>query len=200
MGSTLPAASIADVMETFPAIISSLAAVFREMDLVDGGIDVPSVIDKVRRLAPSGNSEMYLPTEFSGSKLPGVIKDFGLIYDQDFLGSGKDCVWELQNNLDAAPLPPQLQNMVPSQCCLKFLQHALQHMVVSSEAIARNMIDNMLLDVISGMHAAMPGLPRLRLSAAVSLQFAHEPKRKLWSGRLDYALGVDRTSIEAHSW
>ncbi|TGZ83714.1 hypothetical protein EX30DRAFT_361743 [Ascodesmis nigricans] len=125
-----------------------------------------------------------------------VVKDFRLEYNVNFFGGGADNI----RNLDLDLVPAKLVNLNPSPWLREVLSNALLHMRITSRTLSRKLIDNMLLTVISRMHEVDPYLPKLHLSSEVAFKYHHKPTNKLWNGRLDYSIGIDRTGREGQGW
>lgn len=197
--------NFADTLIEFPTLVGPLVEVFTDASR-NGPMNVQNLADRVRQISAAGN--LYLPTDFSGLSLDVVIDDFQLLYDGNYLGEGKDYVWHTQQIMTG--VPKGVKAMIPSHCFVVSAKLAHKYMKRTSESICRCMIDMVLLNVVDELvsplylhlslilglcmsqHKEVPGFPLLRISGEVAIKYAHDSSRKMWNGRVDYALGVER--------
>lgn len=87
--------------------------------------------------------------EFGGIPLSTVLRDFGLLYDNDAFGTGAEHMWEI--DVDASGLPEEIRNITPDHCFWETTKRASRCMMRTSEAICRTMIDLIVINVVTTM-------------------------------------------------
>lgn len=87
---------LAEILLEFPGMFTPLAELFCNASRDEGRVDIKDLADKIRRVAVSG--EVYSQMELSGITLPTVLRDFGLLYDDDAFGTGAEHMWDIDED------------------------------------------------------------------------------------------------------
>lgn len=138
-----------DTLIEFPSLAAPLTGVLNDA-LQNGIMNTQNLADNVRKIVKDDN--VYSPTDFSGLSLDVVVNDFQLLYNDNYLGEGKEYVWRTDQIIMG--LLKEVLDIKPSHCFMELAKLAHKYMKRTSEVICRTMIDIVLLNVIDELVSA----------------------------------------------